>query len=272
MIRWLRKRRWRGQLALKPGGRITAIIVGTVSRPRILDRDIAWIIKAPFEPRHWRALGALLNRVQPGQEALRRYVTQQGGYPWDVTIKTPAGAIPIRLYSRHDLLTLNEIFCRLDYGDDAPALVVDIGANIGLAALFWLTKRPDCRVWCYEPNPENIPRLKHTLRGYERRYELVEAAIGPVATRARFTFDESGRYGRLSEELDMGSALEVRVLGLRDELARVELHEGRAVDLIKIDTEGSEPELIASLPAGSPRVLWDDNGRVKRTDSLFQSS
>lgn len=239
---------------------------------RIRDRDIARILKAPLARRHWRALVALMTKVQPGREALRRYVTQQGVYPWDIRVKTPAGAVSIRLYSRHDLLTLNEIFCRLDYGSEAPALVVDIGANIGLAALFWLTRRPDSRVWCYEPNPKNIPRLRQTLRGYEGRYELVEAAIGPVATRARFTFDDSGRYGRLSDELDMGAELEVPVLGLRDELARVERHEGRAVELVKIDTEGSEPELLASLPAGSPPVLWEDIGRVKRSYGRLRSS
>jgi hypothetical protein len=93
---------------------------------------------------------------------------------------------------------------------------------------------------------------------------LVPAAIGPVATRARFTFDESGRYGRLSDALDLGAELEVPVLELRDELARIQRHEGCAVDLVKIDTEGSEPELLASLPMGSPPVLWEDNGRVKR--------
>jgi FkbM family methyltransferase len=243
-----------------------------VPRPRILDRDLTWVIKAPLERRHWRALGALLTKVQPGPETLRRYLTQQGGYPWELKVKTPAGTVPIRLYSRHDLLTLNEIFCRLDYGTEAPALVVDVGANIGLAALFWLTRRPDCRVWCYEPNPENVPRLRQTLNHFEGRYELVEAAIGPVATRARFTFDDSGRYGRLSDELDMGAEVEVPVLGLRDEIARVERHEGRAIELVKLDTEGSEPELLASLPAGAPPVLWEDNGRVKRTDGLLGGS
>jgi FkbM family methyltransferase len=239
-------------------------MVSVMPPPRILDRDITWILKAPFEPRHWRALGALLTKVQPGPETLRRYVTQQGAYPWEVRVKTPAGAVPLRLYSRHDLLTLNEIFCRLDYGTEAPALVIDVGANIGLAALFWLTRRPDCRVWCYEPNPENVARLRQTLSGYEGRYEVVEAAIGPVATQARFTFDDSGRYGRLSEQLDLGAELDVAVLALRDELVRVQQQEGRAVELIKIDTEGSEPALLASLPAGSPPVLWEDNGRVKR--------
>lgn len=243
-------------------------MIATLEQPRVLDRYITWMMKAPLERRHWRALRGLLTKVQPGREALIRYLTQRGDYPWNVTVLTPTGPVPVRLYSRHDLLTLNEVFCRRDYGDEAPALVVDVGANIGLAALFWLTRRRDCRVWCYEPNPENFPRLRSTLAGYEDRYELVEAAIGPVSTRARFTFDDSGRYGRLSEVLDMGGATEVRVLALRDELARVEESEGRAIDLVKIDTEGSEAALVATLPSGGPPVVWDDDGHVRRTTAL----
>jgi len=233
-------------------------------RKRFLDRDYVWLLKAPLERRHWRALSGLLTRVEPGWEALRRYVTQRGAYPWDIRVRTPAGAVPVRLYTRHDLLTVNEIFCRLDYGTDAPALVVDVGANIGLAALFWLTRRPDSKVWCYEPNPENIPRLRRTLAGFEGRYELVEAAIGSAATQARFTFDPSGRYGRLSDTHELGAEVEVTVLGLRDELARVEREESREIELVKIDTEGSEPEIVASLPPNSPPVLWEDMGVLRR--------
>ena len=251
---------------------VDGIIPTMEQRRRFLDRDYVWLLKAPFERRHWRALVGLLARVEPGWEALRRYVTQHGAYPWDIRVRTPAGTMPVRLYSRHDLLTVNEIFCRLDYGTDAPALVVDVGANIGLAALFWLTRRPDSRVWCYEPNPENIPRLQRTLAGFEDRYELVEAAIGPLAAQARFTFDPSGRYGRLSQIQDLGAEVEVSVLGLRDELARIEGQEGREIELVKIDTEGSEPELIASLPPNSPPLLWEDMGVLRRHGGRFRDA
>jgi hypothetical protein len=71
----------------------------------------------------------------------------------------------------------------------------------------------------------------------------------------------------------MGGELEVRVLELHAEVARVERHDGCTLEPVKIDTEGSDPELLASLPAGSPPVLWEDiNGRVKRTHGLLRSS
>jgi hypothetical protein len=47
------------------------------------------------------------------------------------------GLVRIKLYSRHDLLTLNEVFFRRDYGslDGIAPVVVDVGANIGITSL-----------------------------------------------------------------------------------------------------------------------------------------
>ena len=236
----------------------------TVPDVRILDRDPMRIVRAPFEVRHRAALRNLLRVVEPGPEALARYLSQRGGYPWEIGLRTPTGRVRATLYSRHDLLTVNEVFCRGDYGFQAPRLIVDVGANIGLATLFWLSRRPDAKVYCYEPDPVNVERLRRTLRGYEDRYVLAQAAVGAVAGRARFAAD--GRYGKLSET----GELEVEVVALAPEIARIEAAEGRRVDLLKIDTEGSERELVAALGSSRrPEVVWEDNaGLVRREPAL----
>lgn len=229
---------------------------------RIRDRRPTDILRAPMQTRHWRALYGLVRTITPGGEALRRYVTQAGSYPWDIDIAVPMGSVPVRLYSRHDLLTVNEIFCRQDYGRDAPRLVVDIGANIGLAALFWLTRRNDSKVWCYEPDARNVERLRRTLQAHEGRFVVRQVAVGTEPGTARFASDESGRYGKLSPAGDT----EVEVVALRDELARVEAAEGAPPDLVKLDTEGTEEALIRSLPPEmGADVLWEaDGGHVRR--------
>jgi hypothetical protein len=78
--------------------------------------------------------------------ALARYVTNRGTYPWRPKLRTPMGTIEVTLVDRHDLLTVNEIFCRWDYGSQARRVVVDIGANVGLATLFFLTRSTDAQV------------------------------------------------------------------------------------------------------------------------------
>ena len=70
---------------------------------------------------------------------------------------------------------------RRSYG---AQVVVDIGSNIGISALYFLTRNPDCRVWLYEPVPRNVERLRANLAGYEDRYTLREAAVAPAAGRA----------------------------------------------------------------------------------------
>jgi hypothetical protein len=54
--------------------------------------------------------------------------------------ENPLGRIEVTLADRHDLQTVNEVFCRRDYGSSAHRTVVDIGANVRLATLFFLTR------------------------------------------------------------------------------------------------------------------------------------
>ncbi len=170
------------------------------------------------------------------------------------------------LYTRHDLLSLNEIFCRLDYGNDAPQVVVDVGANVGLASLFWLTRRPDSRVFAYEPNPRNVERLRESLQAFADRVEVVEAAVATFAGTAEFVADDTGRYGRLRDGSLEGFVFEVRTVALEDELERICAVVGKPVDLIKLDTEGTERTLLNSLSAPHPPVVWEDEiGRIHET-------
>ena len=40
--------------------------------------------------------------------------------------------------------------------------VIDLGSNIGISALYFLTRNADCRVWLYEPVPRNVERCART--------------------------------------------------------------------------------------------------------------
>ena len=126
---------------------------------RIRDRDVRRILAAPVDLRHWRALRRMFSVYEQPGRALIRYLTNAGGYPWQPGLRTPSGVVRPVLTSYHDLLTVNEVFCRQDYGDgEGVDTVVDIGANVGLAALFFLTRSPGVRVWCCEPDPANLER------------------------------------------------------------------------------------------------------------------
>ncbi len=67
-------------------------------------------------------------------------------------------------------------------GGPRARVVVDIGSNIGISALYFLTRNPACRCWLYEPVPRNVERLRANLR---RLRGPLRAHGGAVADAAR---------------------------------------------------------------------------------------
>ncbi len=198
--------------------------------------------------------------------ALRRYLSNSGAYPWQPAIRTPTGVIRPVLKDYHDLLAVNEVFCRRDYGNGRDLdVVVDIGANVGLAALLFLTRDLTCRVYCFEPDPANTDVLRKTLSGFEDRYNLIERAVTPKPS-ALVRFVPQGRYGHSARKGE--DAVELPAIGMADAIDAVLARESR-IDLVKIDTEGSELMLVEALRSHAvmakvESVVYEDNsGRTR---------
>jgi FkbM family methyltransferase len=193
--------------------------------------------------------------------ALVRYLSNRGDYPWHAILRTPIGPVLVILQDRHDLLTVNEIFCRRDYGPGLHGTVVDIGANVGFASLFFLTRTRDARVWAYEPDPANALRLRGVLSGHEDRYTLIEAAVTAVEMPS-VRFVPAGRYGHLASVDEPG--IDVPAISIAQALRDV-VRDAGAIDLVKIDTEGTDEELATAVPLQLPvkEIRYEDNrGRV----------
>ena len=99
------------------------------------------------------------------------YVFEVGSYPKNISVRTPLGLQCMTAFSHHDLITIIECFGKLDY--EAPkssSVVIDFGSNIGISALYFLTRSKRAKVYLFEPVPRNIERLKQNLKGFEGRY------------------------------------------------------------------------------------------------------
>lgn len=184
--------------------------------------------------------------ARPFFEVFLRYVLGGGTYPYSCRVKTPVGFIAPTLHSYYDLLTLNEIFFRGDYSvDQKPRVVVDLGSNIGLSALYFLTRHAQTRCYLFEPDPENIKRLRSNLSSFEGRYVLNPCAVADREEMVRFGRDvNSGRYGGIG--LETGHYLEVPCRHINSVLEEVLQKEGR-VDVLKIDTEGAELSTLKAI-------------------------
>jgi FkbM family methyltransferase len=212
-------------------------------------RDLGRIIRAPMSGGHWRALAGMprVYRRADLAEVFNRFLRGRGEYPWVCAIRTPIGIVRPELYTRDDLLTVNEIFARRDY--EAPAtlgVAVDVGANIGLAALYFLTRNTTSRVYSIEPNPRNLARIPRTLEGLAERYEVLEFAAAEADGEATFYIEETGRYGSFGKGW-RSESITVRTRSFTEMLDEILAREER-IDLLKIDTEGSEEELVSSIP------------------------
>lgn len=212
---------------------------------KIGERSISKIFGALFVKAHYVAISNMPFVYGAFFENLYRYLTARGDYPYKPLVHTPIGDITPILYSYHDLLTLNEIFCRHDYkSSDNIKTVVDFGSNIGISALYFLTRNKNSRCYLFEPDPRNVSKLHKNLQNYKDRYILQEKAIGLEEGRFSFSIEETGRYGGLG--LDTGDTIQVDVLELNKVLSQIISERGN-IDIVKFDIEGLEIECVKNI-------------------------
>jgi FkbM family methyltransferase len=126
-------------------------------------------------------------------------------------------------------------------------VILDAGANIGLATLFFKALHPDARIVCFEPDPDNFILLTRNVeRNRLSGVELHQAAVSDTAEPIVF-------YTSPSDSPLRHSTVEARVASPQQIVVpavRLSTFVRDEIDLLKLDVEGSErqvlPELIAS--------------------------
>lgn len=118
--------------------------------------------------------------------------------------------------------------------DDPRPRILDCGANIGLASLYWARTITGASITAFEPDPVLATLLRENLEGcHAPNVEVVEAAVWHTNGEAAF---ETGSpdAGRLRPG---GHGTKVRTVRLRDYLTE-------PVSLLKLDIEGAEVEVL----------------------------
>ena len=123
--------------------------------------------------------------------------------------------------------------------DPAPR-ILDCGANVGLASLFFKRAYPAARVTAIEADPTLFAMLRTNLRANRAAdVETIQAALwnsnGTLAFQCEGS--DSGMIGTLPGAID-GRSVTVPSLRLRDLLER------EACDLLKLDIEGAEDTVL----------------------------
>jgi|HubBroStandDraft_6_1064221.scaffolds.fasta_scaffold399672_1 threonine dehydrogenase-like Zn-dependent dehydrogenase len=80
-----------------------------------------------------------------------------------------------------DAIALYEVMVTREYELtvelDSPAFIIDGGANIGMASLFFLNKYPASKIVAVEPDPANFEICRMNLETYGSRVTLIRGAI-----------------------------------------------------------------------------------------------
>jgi FkbM family methyltransferase len=123
--------------------------------------------------------------------------------------------------------------------------VVDVGANIGLHSLS-CAKRvgPEGRVYCFEPSPRIAKILQMNLVMNQLKHQAVvqQVAVTDGSGTASFYLNEICGHSGLFSDAAGARAIDVQTESLDSLLAH-----NLAVDLVKIDAEGSEPMIIRGM-------------------------
>lgn len=178
----------------------------------------------------------------------------RGTFPQHLEVRSPTGLLTIELRNYESLKTCYSIFCREDYktSPEHSLRALDLGANIGVAALYFLSRNPMNWVRCYEPDPANLDVLRRNLEPFNNRVEIIPKAVAPSGGRGTLFRATDGKHSSLCQDVAVynGFAAEVATeLIAFDEVLRNLPRDERDV-LVKVDVEGLEADLIRSVEFG----------------------
>jgi FkbM family methyltransferase len=142
--------------------------------------------------------------------------------------------------------------------DDINAeVILDIGANIGIASTYLATRFPNARIFAFEPVPANFAILKENAAQFENVRALPVALGRDNGSLEMFSSDSESNFGGFSffgAGSNVTRKIHVEVRSAESMMRELELDHA---DVIKIDTEGAEYDIILSLHKDFlSRVKW----------------
>jgi FkbM family methyltransferase len=140
--------------------------------------------------------------------------------------------------------------------------IIDVGAYIGLSILYFKSRYPNTHITAFEPNPNIFPLLEENLEYNKiKNVQLHNIAIGKDTGNRELYIESSGfaAFSTASFRKDAwnGKQKSRPIVVKTEPLSK---YITKKIALLKIDTEGTEYEIIKEL---------DDSGSFSKIENLL---
>ena len=176
-----------------------------------------------------------------GGRTLVRAVCGQGL----VLLPLPGLQKPI-LLRRHtsDVAAFEQVFIDREYdlpiGDMRPKFIIDGGANVGCASVFFAQKFPQASIWAFEPENSNYDILEQNGKRFDN-ITAMKAAIWSSDTDVEIQNPSDEKWAFRVQQASIDGSSRVQALSIPSILKMA--GEDR-VDILKLDIEGAERDLF----------------------------
>lgn len=158
-----------------------------------------------------------------------------------IRLRVPGLAHPLTLRAgTSDLYMFEEVFLQGEYALEVPLdpkLILDVGANVGFASVWFANRYPGAKIIAVEPDPSNAAVLRKNVEPYPN-VRVIEGAVWWEST--TLALDDQGDKSGIQVRAGDGG---VRAMTIPD------LAGTSKIDILKLDVEGAEKELFEHDPA-----------------------
>lgn len=162
-------------------------------------------------------------------------------------IKVGLKWVPFPIYLRRDssdLIAFEHIFLQNQYKisfDFKPRYIVDLGANIGLASIYFKNRFPNATLFAVEPDPGNFEMLLKNTQQY-KDIHCLQCGVWNKDAKLEIVDTGEGAWGYSTKEVN--SFHENGTIAARSLDALMEENNIPQIDILKIDIEGAEKEIF----------------------------
>jgi FkbM family methyltransferase len=162
-----------------------------------------------------------------------------------------------------DISTYKQVFINQEYDflvKTQPKVIVDAGANIGLATIYFANKYPGAKIITIEPEQSNFELLKENIALYQNVIPI-QAALWDKNEKINLLDPGLGKWGFMTEKNEPSESLPgnfchaVSAMTVEKIMQDYNLEK---IDILKIDIEGAEKE-----------VFSDTSPWIEKVDSII---